>query len=92
MVGQFKDDRVQTIIGNMYARDWLSNYARIYGDGSGAFVTDTTEGSWGIPRTEGNSGNTMAKGHVSFNSSRVTRGGDTTRGKSKGVMYIVKVL
>ena len=71
MVGEFKDDRVQSHDHGMYSSQAST-------DGSGAF-----------------SG--LAKNGVGFHNFGDTnsmngRKGDTTRGKRKGVKYIIKVL
>lgn len=70
MVGQFKDDQVQT-------------HKHKYRIDNNAYVTDV--GSTSPYMTVGYSNN-------SWTNDQDGRKGDVTRGKSKGVKYIIKVL
>ena len=82
MVGQFKDDRLQQITGYWYAEKIVLSGA------AGGAVTQTPEQTYNL--AAGSSGNQHCL--YSFDSSRVSRYGTTTRTKQKGVKYVVKVL
>lgn len=70
-LGQFKDDQLQNITGNVGTRN---------GGASGAFTSGSTATS--------GAGSENWSG-VIFNASRVARTGTVTRGKRKGVNYII---
>lgn len=81
-VGEFKDDQLQNITGTMYSQNWSSWPP----DGSGAFKSTYVSASL-LNHASGQT-NRWAN---SFDASRVARAGDVTRGKRKGVNYIIRV-
>lgn len=83
MVGQYKDDQLQTITGYFESanRDRNANCA-------GSFaISETRPWEWYALSDIVTPSNV-----IDFDSSRTTRGGTTTHGKQKGVKYIIKVL
>lgn len=84
MVGQFKDDRLQRLQAEFGAM--LLNLSA-YMSYSGVSVISQ---DGGYPLDGGTYGNYMRL--YRFDTNTIARSGATTRGKSKGVKYIIKVL
>ncbi len=82
-LGEFKDDQLQTITGELYGMNQCNNMSIT---ASGAFVAGHSG------RMEYQGSDTSSSSGASFDSSRVTRGGTTTHGKQIGVTYLIKVL
>jgi hypothetical protein len=82
-LGQFKDDQIQNITGTIWQGDGWGGPNH---NGNGAFSVVAMErrtcgfSRWGENQLDG----------WNFDASRVARAGTTTRGKRKGVNYIIK--
>ena len=86
-VGQFKDDQIQRLRGEV--RQDSEGIGNITIGASGVFRTVNQND---YPRAVGGSTFSGKRYDFEFDSSLVARSGDTTRGKRKGVKYIIKVL
>lgn len=70
-----------------------SGYSLSFADTRGSFLSDDSLGDApGVPNVAAKPLANTYKTTLIFNSATVTRGGDTTRSKSKGVKFIIKVL
>lgn len=84
-VGQFKDDQIQNITGQI-----KSNGYAIGGSSSTVNEGALFGGDFNKKTSSGESGSAIYMASLSFDASRVARTGTTTHGKQKGVNYIIK--
>ena len=86
MVGQFKDDQIQKIVGEAYGNGSVTGgpFETFNGvfDGAGSYSNIPNPTKTGYTGFSG----------IKIDSSKTVRSGNTTRNKSKGVKFIVKVL
>ena len=87
-VGQFKDDQIQNITGQIYIDELASGYGSGSYTPKGAFANLGTKGNT-TTRYNSASGNYKT---YDFDASRVARAGTTTHGKQIGVNYIIKAV